>query len=75
MKTMVDITLYDLMAEDLDVWINKNSKFGLNLEIDDERGEPLIREEGINVSAIASFADFCRSFLVSYDNILKKEVA
>ena len=75
MKTMNEVTLYDLMAEDLDVYVKKNKGFGFDLEIDDENGEPLIREEGIHPAAVDSFADFCRSFLAFYDKTQSKEAA
>ncbi len=69
MKTLNDVTLYDLMAEDLDVWVSKNKTFGLNIEIDDENGEPLIREDGVHPCAADSFADFCRRYLACYDKV------
>jgi hypothetical protein len=64
---MENVTLYDLMAEDLDVWVSKNHKFGFNLEIDDENGKPLVKEEGVHPFAADSFADFCRRYLAAYD--------
>lgn len=67
MKTLNDVTLYDLMAEGLDVWVSKSKEFGLNLEIDDENGKPLIREDSVHPCAADSFADFCRRYLASYD--------
>lgn len=67
MKHLTEITLYDLMAEDLDVWVTKDKTFGFNLEIDDENGEPLVREEAIHPYAADSFADFCRRYLAAYD--------
>ena len=75
MKTMNDVTLYDLMAEDLDVWVSKSKTFGFALDIDDENGEPLVREESIHPCAADSFADFCRRYLHAYDNAAKEEAA
>ncbi len=75
MKTMNDVTLYDLMAEDLDVWVSKNKCFGFDLEIDDENGEPLVREAGIHPCAADSFADFCRRYLACYDKASASEAA
>jgi hypothetical protein len=75
MKTMNDVTLYDLMAEDLEVWVSKNYKFGFNLQIDDENGEPLIDEDGVHPYAADSFAAFCRSYLASYDKANKQSEA
>ena len=67
MKHLTEMTLYDLMAEDLDVWVTAHKTFGYNLEIDDENGEPLVREEGIHAFAADSFADFCRRYVASYE--------
>ena len=69
MKTINDITLYDLMAEDLDVWMKKKPNgFGFNLQMDDENGEVLLDAEGVHPYAADSFADFCRRYLACYDN-------
>ena len=67
MKTLNDITLYDLMADDLDIWVTKNKKFGVNIEIDDKDGFPVVREQGLTTCAADSFADFCRNYLAFYD--------
>ena len=75
MKSLNDVTLYDLMAEDLDVWVTKHKSFGFNLEIDDENGEPLIRDEGIHPYAIDSFADFCRRYVACYDRANQQQEA
>jgi len=75
MKTLNDVTLYDLMAEDLDVWLGKNKEFGFVLQIDDENGEELVDEKQIHPAAAESFADFCRRYLHSYDCITNKEAA
>lgn len=71
MKTICSVTLYDLMAEDTDVWITKNSKFGINLEVDDENGEPLVRDEGIHEGAAESLALFCKSYLKAYEQAIR----
>jgi len=75
MKNICTITLYDLMSEDLEVWVSKDKHFGFNLEIDDENYEPLIREEMIHHAAAASFADFCRNYLKAYEFATKSEAA
>lgn len=72
-KSMCDISLYDLMGEDHDIWIQKNSKFGFNLEIDNEDSQTIIKEEMINPHAIESFALFCKRFLSSYERFCDKE--
>lgn len=63
------------MAEDLDIWVTKSKTFGLNLEIDDENGDPLIREESVHPCAADSFADFCIRYLAAYDKASQLEVA
>ena len=75
MKSLNDVTLYDLMAEDLDVWLGKNKEFGFVLQIDDENGEELLDEKQIHPAAAETFADFCRRYLHSYDRITNKEAA
>jgi hypothetical protein len=75
MKTLNEITLYDLMAEDLDIWISKSKQFGFNLQIDDENQNPLVNEDHIHPCAADSFADFCRSYLASYDKASTQEAA
>lgn len=69
MKAINDITLYDLMAEDLDVWICKNRKFGFNLEIENQGGEMVVDEHGIHPCAADSFASFCRQYLSCYERV------
>lgn len=66
---MNNITLYDLMAEDLDVWVGKNKTFGFDLQIENENGETIVNEEGVHPYAAESFAAFCRSYLASYDRV------
>ena len=66
------ITLYDLMAEDLDVWVIANKKFGFDLQIDNEDGETIVDEKGIHPYAMDSFADFCRRFAHFYDSAKAK---
>lgn len=67
MKNITEITLYDLMSEDFNVWLTKNKKFGWNFEIDDEQYNPLMRVEGVHDFAVDSFADFCRVYLSCYE--------
>ena len=75
MKKLVDVTLYDLMAEDIEVWVSVNKEFGFNLEVDDENGDELVRETGVHPYAASSFADFCRGYLNAYEQATKSEVA
>ena len=74
MSTISTVTLYDLMAEDLDIWVTKDKQFGFNLEIDNENGDELIRDT-IHPCAADSFADFCKRYLAAYENASQLEVA
>lgn len=64
-----DITLYDLMAEDLTVWIKRNKKFGFDLQIEGDDPSERIEINGVHTDAMESFSDFCRSFLRFYDGL------
>ena len=75
MKTTNEVTLYDLMAEDLEVYVRSNPKHGFDIEINDEYGQPLLFEDNIHEYAVDSFADFCRMFLNSYERALKQKDA
>ncbi len=75
MNKFNEITLYDLMAEDLDVWVSENKKFGFDLQIDNENGETIVDEKGIHPFAMESYADMCRRFLHFYDNAKAKSEA
>lgn len=74
-RTMNDVTLYDLMAEDYSVWVSKNDKFGFDLQIESDDCDLAINEKGVHPYAMESFADLCRRFLYFYDNIKIKEEA
>lgn len=67
MKTIKEVSLYDLMAEDLGVWIKIDEKFGFNLQIDDENGDILMDEKNIHPFSAESFANFCGSYLLAYE--------
>lgn len=68
---MNNITLYELMSEDLDVWICKNKTFGFDLQIENEKGEKIVDEEAVHPYAMESYADMCRRFLHFYDKLEK----
>ncbi len=72
MRTLNQVTLYDLMAEDLSVWIGENKKFGFDLHIEGDDRETAVEAEGIHPCAMQSFADVCRRFLYSYDKLGEK---
>ncbi len=75
MKTINDVTLYELMAEDLDLWIEPNKKFGFDLEIDGDEYAIKLNEKGIHPYAMESFACLCRRFLHCYDRAQKELAA
>jgi len=68
-RTIEDVTLYDLMAENFSVWVGKNKKFGFDLEIEGDDDTLTIEGSGIHPCAMESFADLCRRFLHFYDKI------
>jgi hypothetical protein len=67
MKHTGEITLADLMAEDIDIWISKSKEFGYDLQIDNDDGK-VLDEKGVHPYAMDSFADLCRRFLHFYDS-------
>lgn len=68
MKHTDEITLEDLMAEDIDVWVTKSKGFGFDLQMESEDGSIDIKQEGVHPYAMESFADLCRRFLHFYDS-------
>ena len=72
---MEHVTLNHLMAEDLDVWISKNPKFGFDMRIDDENGKTIVDENGIHAFAAESFAFFCRRYLAAYEKASQTKAA
>jgi hypothetical protein len=66
-KNLSELTVYDLMGEDYNVWIKKNEKFGYDLEIESDNPNERIKIEGIHNMAMESFSDFCKRFLRFYD--------
>jgi hypothetical protein len=75
MKTdTTQISLYDLMAEDFSVWVQRNPKFGFDLCIEGDDAEERIEISGVHSYAMESFSDFCRSFLRFYDKLKDDEI-
>lgn len=72
MKTLNDVTLSELMAEDLEVWVTKSKGFGFDLQIDNEEGDTIVNEKGVHPFAMESYADMCRRFLHFYDAVKAK---
>jgi hypothetical protein len=75
MNKFNEITMYELMAEDLDVYVSKSKGFGFDLQIDNEEGETVVDEKGIHPYAMESYADMCRRFLHFYDAVKAKSEA
>lgn len=71
-RTIHDITLADLMGEEFDVFVGKNTKSGFVMDLDFENGSTST-EKCINPAAMESLAHFCRSFLRQYDKIEEVE--
>ncbi len=71
MSTISDITLYDLMADDIDVWVKKG-KNGYDMEIEWHDDRETVSGERIHRFAMESFASFCRQYLSSYENASKE---
>lgn len=67
MKTTSDITLYDLMAQELEVYVKKNKQFGYDITIEFESGTELMHEEHMHPCAVESFAEFCKRFVHFYE--------
>lgn len=61
------VTLGELMADDLYVWVKSHPKFGYNLKIENYDDEVIVDHEGIHPDAMESFASLCRTFLRAYD--------
>lgn len=70
MKTICDISLYDLCGNDFEVWMKKSKGFGFDLEVESEEGNKHI-ELGLHPFAADSLADFCRQYLHCYDKLQK----
>lgn len=67
MKSMHELSLYELMGDEHDVWLKKDKQFGFNLEINDWSGKLLIQEKNIHPVAAEGFAGFCRAYLACYE--------
>lgn len=64
---MNKISLYDLMAENIDVYVNRNEKFGFDVFALNENGETMFLEKGVHPAATESFAAFCKNYLEVYE--------
>ncbi len=73
MKTINGITLYDIGAEDMSVWVGDNFKHGFDIFIEDENGTPIANEEGVHPFAAESMAKFCRDYLTAYERAVERK--
>ena len=62
---LTELNLYNLMADDCNVWLNKNEKFGFTLELEYDDGSTFI-DNNLHPCAAESLADFCKRFLRLY---------
>lgn len=70
MKTIDDITLKDLISEDLFMWVD-NTKMGddlFKLQIENSDGERIV-EDLVTYDEIEDYASMCRRFLSLYERI------
>lgn len=74
MKTINDITLYDLAGEDFDVWLSINKSSGFDLELEREDGA-VFEEASLHPVAAEGLADFCRRYLRVYEKVTKEIAA
>jgi len=65
MKNISEITLYDLMADDHNVWLRRDKR-GYIIEIEDDEGNHT-KEEEIHPFAADGLADFCKRYLCAYE--------
>lgn len=68
----VEVKLGELMGEDYNVWIKKDSEFGFNLTLIDESGTEM-QDNGIHPCAMDGFAAFCRNYLKAYEDACNRE--
>ncbi|HWI48381.1 MAG TPA: hypothetical protein VNU45_09195 [Rummeliibacillus sp.] len=72
MKSLNEITLGELMGEDIEVWIERSKEFGYDLQLSDYDGHELLNETRIHPCAMDSYADMCRRFVHFYDSAKAK---
>lgn len=67
-KSTYSMNISDLMGEDHYLWISKNKKHGFDIEIENEDGELVVKEEGIHPYAMESFYLFCKRFISVFES-------
>lgn len=71
-QSIHELSIGDVMGEEMDVWMTKNKKFGFDLEINNEDGEVIV-EETIHPCAVESFARFCKNFVHFYEQAIARD--
>ena len=71
---MHNVSLYELMAEEMEIKITKNPNLGFNLQITNSEDTLIVDEHEVHPCAMASFADFCAQFLYHYRQSMIKEL-
>ena len=68
MIKMSEITLYELMAQDMKISMEPNISFGFDLQLSDEADRiTLMDEKGVHPYAAECFAEFCVKYLVAFE--------
>jgi hypothetical protein len=67
MKSLTEITLYELMAEDFSVYVRQGKEQRFDIEIENDYGKNVVEEQGIHPFAADAFASFCRQYLAGYE--------
>jgi hypothetical protein len=62
------LSVYELMGEEHEVWLNRDSKGILSIEVKNESGE-LFVESDLHDCAAESLADFCKRYLRQYEKV------
>lgn len=75
LKSLSEISLHDLMAEDFSLYISKNKTFGFDIELEGENKDMCISQKGVHLYAIESFASVCRQYLKFYDGFIEGKFA
>lgn len=70
-RTMCGLNISELMGNEFDVHVSCNED-GFNVEIECDDEGIIAIENGIHEFAADSLASFCKQYLFSYENALKK---
>jgi hypothetical protein len=65
-------TLYKIMADDINVHLDKDREGTWKLDLEDTEGNIIYSESNIHFYAIESLVDFCEQILRSVTNVYTK---